>query len=962
MRCDPLGSIWRRWDLHFHTPSSFDYDNKSLRAEDLVEGLVAKGVSVVAVTDHHVIDPAFVRKMQVAGAGRLTVLPGIELRSELGGSEHVHYIGIFPEDGDVADIWIKLQGLGISSADVQAKGDEHVYVPFIDGCARIHELGGIVTVHAGKKSNSIEQLTNADAVKRSVKSDLARHIDAFEVAKVGDCAGYREKVFPSLRRLFPLLMCSDNHDIAKYRVRVPMWIKADPGFLGLRQLINEPESRLFLGDRPPSFSRIELQATKYMTRVAFSRTTEARESDKWFEGHVVLNPGLVAIIGKKGGGKSALADILALLGDTRAAEHFGFLKNDRFLSPKAKLGTMFEAEVLWQSGRRVKRLLAMAVDEAAPESVKYIPQNYLETICAGVSEASDDDFDAELNEVIFSHVDEAQRLGHDKLADLIDALTGATEARIRQLLGDLSSVNIVIVALELEATQEHRASLLAQLEQRKTELATHDAAAPQEVPEPESDPETQAESSSVSAALAVVQEKTAALSTAIGVEKGKAQADARRNAAANNLLGLVANLQRAVEGFYAESRVDAATLGLDLQAIASLTVDIRLIEAARTDSLASLEATTIALDPKREGSLGSQLAGTVAEGEALRARLDEPNRRFQQYLQDKREWESKRAEIEGTGDLPLSLRGVAAKVTALDELPKRLQDARQRRDALSDEVFEAKQNLLEKHRALYAHVQSFIDNHPISKQQNALKVEASIAVDRFSDELLEKVHQGRKGSFQGEPQGSERLKELIANSEFTTLAGVHTFLANVLDQLNYDRRDGGTKPVRLRDQLRQNVSVADVYDFLFGLGFLKPRFELRWHGKPLDQLSPGERGNLLLLFYLLIDKRDTPLIIDQPEENLDNQTIAGMLVPAIKEAKERRQIVIVTHNPNLAVVCDADQVIHAQLDKTDGNRVRYTSGAIENPEITQLILDVLEGTKPAFDLRDAKYGLLERVS
>jgi len=60
-------------------------------------------------------------------------------------------------------------------------------------------------------------------------------------------------------------------------------------------------------------------------------------------------------------------------------------------------------------------------------------------------------------------------------------------------------------------------------------------------------------------------------------------------------------------------------------------------------------------------------------------------------------------------------------------------------------------------------------------------------------------------------------------------------------------------------------------------------------------------------------------------------------------------------------VCDADQIIHARLDKTDGNRVVYTSGSIENPEITQLIVDILEGTKPAFDLRDAKYEILERA-
>ena len=186
------------------------------------------------------------------------------------------------------------------------------------------------------------------------------------------------------------------------------------------------------------------------------------------------------------------------------------------------------------------------------------------------------------------------------------------------------------------------------------------------------------------------------------------------------------------------------------------------------------------------------------------------------------------------------------------------------------------------------------------------------------------------------------------------------FLATLQEHLEFDKRDEERRPVQIKEQLRAGFSVGEVYDLVYALSYLKPRFELRWQGKRLDQLSPGERGTLLLVFYLLIDKRDLPLIIDQPEENLDNHTIAALLVPAIKEAKERRQIVIVTHNPNLAVVCDADQVIHARLEKTDRSRVVYTGGSLENPTIAQLIVDVLEGTKPAFDLLDAKYGLLER--
>jgi len=112
---------------------------------------------------------------------------------------------------------------------------------------------------------------------------------------------------------------------------------------------------------------------------------------------------------------------------------------------------------------------------------------------------------------------------------------------------------------------------------------------------------------------------------------------------------------------------------------------------------------------------------------------------------------------------------------------------------------------------------------------------------------------------------------------------------------------------------------------------------------------------LLLIFYLLVDKDDIPFIVDQPEGNLDNHTVYKLLGECIREAKERRQIIMVTHNPNLAVACDAEQIICALIDSKDGHRVTYVSGSIENPEINRTVLNVLEGTRPAFDNREAKY-------
>jgi hypothetical protein len=225
----------------------------------------------------------------------------------------------------------------------------------------------------------------------------------------------------------------------------------------------------------------------------------------------------------------------------------------------------------------------------------------------------------------------------------------------------------------------------------------------------------------------------------------------------------------------------------------------------------------------------------------------------------------------------------------------------------------------------------------------------------LEQQLLGKVNQGRKGTFSGVEEGKLMLKQLVDSIDFDSEDEVVKFTKTLLDQFLLDYRVSPKVPVALRDQLKTGNKPLDLIDTIFGLEHLSPKYKLRWSGKDLDQLSPGEKGTLLLIFYLLIDKRDNPLIIDQPEENLDNQTVYEILVPCLREARHKRQVIIVTHNPNLAIVCDADQVIHCRIDKINKNRVTYTSGAIENPTINHLTIDVLEGTRPAFEHRGSKY-------
>lgn len=123
--------------------------------------------------------------------------------------------------------------------------------------------------------------------------------------------------------------------------------------------------------------------------------------------------------------------------------------------------------------------------------------------------------------------------------------------------------------------------------------------------------------------------------------------------------------------------------------------------------------------------------------------------------------------------------------------------------------------------------------------------------------------------------------------------------------------------------------------------------------RPLDDLSGGQRVSVLLSLLLRAND-DGPLVIDQPEDELDNRFLFDTVLPALKGLKGRRQIIVATHNANVVVNGDADLVI--QLEAT-ANRGRVANiGAIEEPAVRDAIVRTVDGGDEAFRLRRLKYG------
>ena len=192
-----------------------------------------------------------------------------------------------------------------------------------------------------------------------------------------------------------------------------------------------------------------------------------------------------------------------------------------------------------------------------------------------------------------------------------------------------------------------------------------------------------------------------------------------------------------------------------------------------------------------------------------------------------------------------------------------------------------------------------------------------------------------------------------------------TFITNILNGVVGEK----IKTIKSRSA---KDAVTKILEDYFDLDF-----KITYKNDPLDKMSPGKKGLVLLRLLIDLSNEEWPILLDQPEDDLDNRSVYNDLVSFVKKKKKRRQIVIVTHNPNLVVSADAEQVIVANQEGQERERdnkkfkFEYVSGALENSfELSeakqkailfrkgqrQHVYEVLEGGKEAFQKRERKYS------
>lgn len=1025
---NPVGSTWRKWDLHVHTPSSI-VQNYGGNTDEVWESFIADleklppDFKVIGINDYIFVD-GYERVLKAKNDGRLTnidlILPVIELRLD-------KFAGVVKRDQDgsysksdwnrinLHIIFDQLDPEVIRQQFLSALAPRYQLIPELDGFKNawqavitpnsLTELGqkiidaAPVEKRAGYASPLQEGFNSLCVSLESVQKALESHYlkDRYLLAvgktewenmkwddqsiaekrNVINCvhlvftASENPEAYDKARKklseanvLDRLLDCSDAHALssAESKDRIGQcftWIKADPTFQGLLQAVTEFDQRVFVGDTPPKQLLVAGNRTKYVSAITVRKKAGSALADSWFDVEVPLNHDLVAIIGNKGSGKSALADIVALIGDTKNHESFSFLNDERFRDPRNKLAAHFVGTLRWHDGTDAQKDLHESPAPSSVERVKYLPQNYLETLCNELAGSGSSTFDGELRKIIYTHVPEEQRIGFPSLDELLDFKISELEAERKQLADELSRVNAELVSVEHKLSPAFRQSLEQQLDAKKKELIALEGAMPAAVDDPLESDAAKQETAAATAKLAELEATLNAVRTEEQQARQKKADAVKGTAHVTRILQAIKNHQKGHEQFIGELDGMLAEVHSTLKAseIVLLKINTAEIEKLGVAFKKESDVQDMLLSGVGDVSLPRRREAAEAAIKAIKSQLGEKQRLFLLYKEKLTQWESAKTELQGDKDKRSSIVWYAAEIEALDALPAKREQSKTARLAIVRRLHEQIGKVVAEYRTLYQPVQGFVQSTTRMEMPLPLDFDVRIAEEGFQEMFLGRINRQTRGSFSGIDESNLLIRSVLKETDFMNADAVVAFVEKVDDMLHFDRRVEAVNPAELSvvDQLRKGNRPEELYDFLFGLEYLKPQYSLTYDKQEISQLSPGERGLLLLVFYLLVDKDDIPLVIDQPEENLDNQTIYKILVRCIKTAKQRRQVIMVTHNPNLAVVCDAEQIICAACDKAN-KRFSYLSGAIESPEIKARVIEILEGTEPAFVNRKKKYG------
>ena len=979
------GSVWHRWDPHIHAPGTALNDQYSgeNKWESYFEALETASpvIQAIGVTDYYLLD-TYETVIAAKADGRLPnvgfIFPNVELRLATGTDRakaiNFHLL-INPEaDDHVAQIKRFLarltfryqkEELACTEDDLRALGYAHdescksdkqalgvgvnqfkvEFDSFVERweASEWIQQNALIAVATGQGDGTAGLQKDASLSALRQKIETAAHImfasspqaRAYWLGK-SEKAGSKE-IIENYGALKPCLHGSDAHE--QGRVGAPdhgrySWIKGDLDFEALRQICLEPEDRVIVATSPPTGP----VPSNVIASIEVSNAP-------WFTSESVpLNPGLVGIIGARGSGKTALADMIAA-GAFSLSSHV----NARSFVQRAQEYIEDEvAHVEWGDGEVSENELKNVEIEDFLDNprVQYLSQHFVETLCS--ASGATDALVAEIERVIFSAHSAETRQGSVTFHDLLD-----TRAALGRQQRDAYERSIAEATEEM-AGEWDKIDKLAQWEARskqlKQEIKSDLKSKSRLITEGEQEKAEAFEK--VSNAVEYLRQVIAGLDRQKSTLK-LLQADVReyRETIAPSAVRRLSRERRDAAFSDAEWERFLTDFVGDVDAL--LTTKLKKVESKiqrltgtapeqERDELGEVIPSGTSLLSDGTKLKKNSLRVLEAEAQRLELLIGADRRKQRQFGMLTEKIAKTKAQLKSVKN---DIKDAKGAKTRIDELVKK-------RNSDYSEVFNgilAEESAL---RSLYEPLDAQLQSAEGAVARLAISIKRHVDVDAWTV-AGEKLLDLRRGdSLRGRGALlSAANKHLRAAWETGDGAIVSKAMAKFRNE--YREEIVNSAPYDKKTQFGEyRIWARRITDWIYSTDHISVTYSLTFDDVEIERLSPGTRGIVLLLLYLAIDRDDDrPLMIDQPEENLDPKSIFEELVARFRKEKLRRQIIIVTHNANLIVNADADQVIVASCGPHDQGalpEISYESGSLEDAHIRAKVCDILEGGEQAF--------------
>lgn len=946
---------FRRVALHLHSVDSHDWGtgksdasrNARARFQGL-QGLTAFSeelrphLDVVAVTDHMRCGFATDLSRHVGKGGSFVVLPGMEVnfRGEAAlGVVRIHLLTIFPE-GTLAEVCGRLfAGQAGIPADSGRTGNEDVTdISLKEFVTRVHDNGGIcIAAHVdgaqgvrksfrqtakdtlalfaldGEQTPEKDPQLITDALKKYL---LDANLDGVEIHKVSDAPHYRwEPTIDGRRHALPTVLRFDAHCVEhfarpEYVTHVKMTMV---GFEGLHDALLFPETRIRFASNLPTAPSPKL----------LGLTIEGNADTFFRKVTLAFAENLNCIIGARGSGKSTLVEALRYaLGYNRTLEELQDLQGPiRKLQAANLAGTLIR--VGYETAAKDIRILTATFDSKSDYVTKVFAEN-------------GDHID--IADVERSGMFPLRLFGWSEIE-----LLGRDPARQREMLDRL----VDELQGPLAKREERRALLKTHRAEINKRIATVEAAYSQNNQEVRRYKEYKSDFDRQNT------DEVRGLFAELDLVTGKLQVLDKVKASIDGLLSELShskstNLRAAAEEYIAQS--GSASLNQWWLTEGILKLDLT---AKETTIQASVEAAV------------STLRDLIALIDGLRKSvLDDKN-----ATEDKlRKQFAADASMQKIADL----RANAA---------KRLQRVAEFRNAYL-KAWDALHEGVKEHNVIAAGIQMLQDqiagirarhNQRVEARLNAflpegMKVAIHLSPGRDTAEFEKRLYEMYGARSNQIKKIRAAIKHNCSPVTFSAMVLEGTLGAlkgkSVSDEIldgTFDASDQAEleKHTQLYDD-DENAQVKVLADAGVRLKEVLDIQESRWedhevillNNVPVNEKSPGQRSSAMLPLIALAEQ--TPLVIDQPEDNLDKKLIGDVLAKVLADLKEKRQIIVAIHDPNILVGGDAEQVIVLEAE-SDRRASVVNHGSIDNPDIVRAVIDLLEGGREAFEARRKRY-------